>query len=120
MGVPAFKEHIGALMGTTSPIVLAVSPDWEELDHRGAVSARVFPDTVVACPYLTQYSIVRVRHLSSVISDDAIGESSSVLYHSMRPSKRLRDSTQVETEGAPDSGDGLNSMSNWTLRDCRR
>jgi hypothetical protein len=96
MGAPAFKEHIGVLMGTTISLVLAVSPDWEELDHRGAVSARVFPGTALACPYLTQNSIVRVRRLSSVTSDDEIGESSSVLSHSMRPSKRLRDSTQVE------------------------
>jgi hypothetical protein len=91
MGVPAFKEDISALMGTTGPLVLAVSPDWDELDHLGAVSARVFPGTSLACPCLFQNSVVRVRRLSSVTSDEGIGESSS-----LRPSKRLRDSFPVE------------------------
>jgi hypothetical protein len=66
-----------------------VSPDWKELDHSGAVSARVFPGSSVACPYLTQGSIVKVRRLSSVVAANGIGDISETRLSSKRPREEL-------------------------------
>jgi hypothetical protein len=109
VGVPEFKGYLAALLGTTLPIVLTVSPDWEELDHQGAISARVFPGSSIACPYITQDSEIRVRRLSSMSPDDGIGESSSVLPPDVRSPKRLRPSCQLERREGIRTGesDGL-------------
>jgi hypothetical protein len=79
------------LLGSDSPVILAVSPDWEELDHLGPVSARVFPNTAVACPYLTQGSTIKVRSLSSVSRDDDVDASSAIDLIAILPSEHHRD-----------------------------
>ena len=102
-------------------MVLTVSPDWEELDHLGAVSARVFPGSSIACPHVTQDSVVRVRLLTSTLRDDS-ERSPEVFPPVARPFKRSRGSqsrsdgqdplAQTSTEGdctsfQSSSSDGL-------------
>jgi hypothetical protein len=94
--VPQFKGYLATLMGTTSPLVLSASPDWEELGHLGPVSARVFPRSSITCPYLYQGSTVRVRRGSSLGPINETDESPSTNSpHGECPQKRLRDSSRV-------------------------
>jgi hypothetical protein len=92
MTVPQLQRMGGDLLRTRNPIVLAVSPDWEEVHHSGSVRARVFPGSAVPCPYLGQNSIVQVRQRSP-LGPDATGESSDVCSQETRPSKRFSDSS---------------------------
>ena len=87
------------MLGTDSPVVLAVSPDWEELDHLGLVSARVFPNTAVACPYLSQDSTIKVRSLFSVSCDGDIDASSAIDLSAVLPSKGHNDGKPPQMEG---------------------
>ena len=58
--VSHFKERMGGILGTLSPIRLLVGPEWEELDHLGLISDAILPDSGLRCPFLTQDSVVRV------------------------------------------------------------
>jgi hypothetical protein len=87
------------MLGTDSPVVLAVSPDWEELDHLGLVSARVFPNTAAACPYLSQDSTIKVRSLFSVSCDGDIDASSAIDLSAVLPSKGHNDGKPPQMEG---------------------
>ncbi len=89
MTVTGFRQAMGALLGTRSPIFLTVSPDWDTLDHLGVVSARVFPGSSTLCPYLYQDSVVRVG-LSSC-SDDGLEGSFGAFSPADASSKRPRD-----------------------------
>ncbi len=94
--VPQFKGDLAMLMGITSPILLEVSPDWEELNHLGPVGARVFPGSSIACSYLTQRSVVRVRRFSSLAPDHESDEPPpSASSHEERAPKRSRDASRV-------------------------
>ncbi len=104
--VSHFKERMGRLLETTSPIVLHVSPDWEELDHLGLVSDRFLPDSTTPCPFLEQDSVVRVSQFLAVtggiISCSSMSpggekeESSSFLSPGESTPKRLRTSSHLE------------------------
>jgi hypothetical protein len=61
MAVPLFKLAMAGLLRTHSPVSLFVGPDWLELDHQGSISDQFYPGTELACPYLGQDSVVRVR-----------------------------------------------------------
>jgi hypothetical protein len=78
MSVSQLQSAMKILLDTDAPVTLAVSPDWEELDHLGPVSARVFPNTAVACPYVTQGSTIKVSSLPPVSRDDDVAESSAI------------------------------------------
>jgi hypothetical protein len=99
MLVSQLKRTMQILLGNDSPVVLAVSPDWAELDHLGLVSARVFPNTAVACPYLSQDSTIKVRSLSSVSRDDDVAESSAIDLSAVLPCKHHNDGNPPQMDG---------------------
>jgi hypothetical protein len=70
VSVPQFKMALASMMATTSALRLTVSPDWEELDHQGPVSAMVIPGSAILCPSLGRGSRVRVQRLTSTQDDD--------------------------------------------------
>ena len=69
MTIPQFRVAVGELLGIQSPIVLRVSPGWDELSHLGAISAHVFSGSALLCPRLKAGSIVQVRRSLPSSSD---------------------------------------------------
>jgi hypothetical protein len=61
LSVRLFQSAMASLLGTDGPVSLYVGPTWLVLDHSGAVSDQVFPDTDLPCPFLQQDSAVRVE-----------------------------------------------------------
>ena len=63
--VPYFKERMGRLLETSSPIKLLVGPGWEELDHLGLIGDTYLPGLGLRCPFLMHNSVVRVSQCPS-------------------------------------------------------
>ena len=61
--VSHFKERMGRLLATSSPIILTVGPEWGELEHLGLISDRTLPGTSTPCPFLSHDSVVRVQQI---------------------------------------------------------
>ena len=80
-GMPVTVLHLRlmTLLDLPPPLYLLVSPDWLLLDHRGTITDRYLPGSMVPCPYLAHRSQVRVHlhrdllPVSSVVVESAGG-----------------------------------------------
>ncbi len=60
MTVRLLERRLAWLLQTRLSVFMFVHPRWEQLDHAGFITDRLFPGTNTECPYLENGSLLRV------------------------------------------------------------
>ncbi len=100
MPVSFLRYNLACLLRVDTPVSLFVGPIWSALAHGGAITDRVFPGTIIPCPYVEQDSEVRVLVAAALLLLDSILLASVSLFDPVAHLDPVIEATQSERDAS--------------------